>query len=215
MINKIINTLKNQYPEVEGTELIHKNPLELLVATILSAQATDKRVNIETKKLFKKYKTVKDYAKANLGDLQNDLKHINFYNNKAKFIKKCCEIIVDEYDGKVPNSMDELLKLPGVKRKTANVVLSHAFGKVEGIVVDTHVLRVSQRIGITKETIRERVEMDLMDKTPKKLWVDLGDMLITHGRRVCKARKPLCEICVINKMCLHYKKLKKPANSYL
>ena len=205
MFEKLILTLKEEYPEITGTELNYSNPLKLLIATILSAQATDKRVNIETKKLFKKYKTAKDFADSELSELQNDIKSINFYKNKAKYIKKSCQLILSDFNGEVPNSMEMLLTLPGVQRKTANVVLSHAFGKIEGIVIDTHVLRVSKRIGMTEEVKRDKIENDLMNKVSKKYWVDLGNMLITHGRRVCKARKPLCNICSINDMCLYYK----------
>lgn len=206
---EIIERLKKEYPEVKGTALNYSNPLELLVATILSAQTTDERVNMVTKDLFNKYRDARDYANADLEEFQNDIKSINFYRNKAKHIIECCRIIVDEYKGKVPDSMEELVKLPGVSRKTANVVLSNAFKKDEGIVVDTHVMRLSQRIGLTREKNRERIEKDLMNKFPRKYWFDLANLLITHGRRICKARNPLCEKCVLKDICEYYKSIKK------
>lgn len=205
----VVALLKKKYPEVTGTALQHENPLELLVATILSAQATDTLVNKVTMTLFKKYRTVEAYANADLAELQKDISSVNFYRNKGKFIKESCRMIVDEYNGEVPHTMEDLIRLPGVNRKTANVVLSHAFGRVEGIVVDTHVMRVSQRLGLTKETQRERIEADLMKKVPKREWVALGTMLITHGRRVCKARNPLCNHCVLTKECPFFRKTVK------
>ena len=153
----IVELLRKEYPDVKGTALHYTNPLELLVATILSAQTTDERVNMITKDLFKKYRTAEDYANADLEELQNDIRSVNFYRNKAKYIKQCCQILVEKYNGQVPDSMEELLKLPGVSRKTANVVLSNAFRKDEGIVVDTHVMRLSQRLGLTKEKDRDKI----------------------------------------------------------
>ncbi|RLF45492.1 MAG: endonuclease III, partial [Thermoplasmata archaeon] len=176
-----------------------------LIATILSAQTTDERVNMVTKDLFKKYKKAEDYAKVSLQELQNDIKSVNFYKNKGKFIKECCSIIASQYNGKVPDSMEELIKLPGVSRKTANVVLSNAFRKDEGIVVDTHVMRLSQRLGLTKEKNREKIEQDLMKKFPKEEWFDLANLLIAHGRKICKARNPMCEKCVLKEICQYYK----------
>lgn len=202
----IIDILKKEYPDVKGTALHYTNPLELLVATILSAQTTDERVNVVTKDLFKKYRKAEDYANASLEELQNDIKSINFYRNKARYIKQCCQIIAEEYNGKVPDTMEELLKLPGVSRKTANVVLSNAYRKDEGIVVDTHVMRLSQRLGLTKEKNRDKIEEDLMKKFPKEKWFDLANLLIAHGRKICKAKKPLCEKCVIRSFCEYYKK---------
>ena len=189
---EILKRLKKEYPDVRGTALNYSNPLELLVATILSAQTTDERVNIVTASLFKKYKEAEDYANASLEELQNDIKSINFYRNKAKYIKEACKIIVEKYGGKVPDSMEELVKLPGVSRKTANVVLSNAFRKDEGIVVDTHVMRLSKRLGLSNERDRDKIEQDLMKKYPKDSWFDIANLLITHGRRVCKARNPDC-----------------------
>ncbi len=197
----IVEILRKEYPDVKGTALHYTNPLELLIATILSAQTTDERVNIVTKDLFKKYKKAEDYANASLEELQNDIKSINFYRNKAKYIKQCCQILVENYNGEVPDSMEELLKLPGVSRKTANVVLSNAFRKDEGIVVDTHVIRLSQRLGLTKEKDRDKIEQDLMKKFPKEKWFDLANLLIAHGRKICKARNPLCNKCVLKDIC--------------
>ena len=201
----VVERLRREYPDVKGTALHYTNPLELLIATILSAQATDERVNMVTKDLFKKYKKAEDYAEVSLQELQNDIKSINFYKNKGKFIKECCSIIASQYNGKVPDSMEELIKLPGVSRKTANVVLSNAFRKDEGIVVDTHVMRLSQRLGLTKEKNREKIEQDLMKKFPKEEWFDLANLLIAHGRKICKARNPMCEKCVLKEICQYYK----------
>ncbi|MCD6474226.1 MAG: endonuclease III [Thermoplasmata archaeon] len=202
---EILKRLKKEYPDVRGTALNYSNPLELLVATILSAQTTDERVNIVTASLFKKYKEAEDYASASLEELQNDIKSINFYRNKAKYIKEACKIIVEKYGGKVPDSMEELVKLPGVSRKTANVVLSNAFRKDEGIVVDTHVMRLSKRLGLSNERDRDKIEQDLMKKYPKDSWFDIANLLITHGRRVCKARNPDCNNCVLKDICPYYK----------
>ncbi len=203
---EILKRLKKEYPDVKGTALNYSNPLELLVATILSAQTTDERVNIVTAaRLFKKYKEARDYANASLEELQNDIKSINFYRNKAKYIKEACKIIVEKYGGKVPDSMEELVKLPGVSRKTANVVLSNAFRKDEGIVVDTHVIRLSKRLGLTNEKNRDKIEQDLMKKYPKEAWFDIANLLIAHGRRVCKARNPDCDNCVLKDICPYYK----------
>jgi len=204
----IVDILRKEY-DVKGTALNHSSALELLVATILSAQTTDKRVNIVTEELFKKYRKAEDYANADIEELRNAIKSVNFYRNKAKYIKESCRIIVEEYGGKVPDSMEELIKLPGVHRKTANVVLSNAFGKVEGVVVDTHVMRLSQRLGLTKEKSREKIEQELMKKFSKDKWADLSNLLIAHGRNVCKARKPECEKCILKDRCRHYKQLKE------
>ena len=205
----IVEILKQEYPDVKGTALHYTNPLELLVATILSAQTTDERVNMVTKELFKKYRKAEDYANADLEELQNDIRSINFYRNKAKYIKKCCQILVEEYGGEVPGSMEELLKLPGVSRKTANVVLSNAFCKDEGIVVDTHVMRLSQRLGLTEEKDRNKIEQDLMEKFPKEKWFDLANLLIAHGRKICKARNPKCKECVLKNICPSYDEFTK------
>ncbi|MBC7080952.1 MAG: endonuclease III [Thermoplasmatales archaeon] len=198
---EIVDILKKEYPYVKGTALNYTNPLELLIATILSAQTTDERVNMVTKELFKKYRNAEDFAKADISELENYIKSVNFYKNKARYIKECCKIISEKYGGKVPVNMEELLSLPGVSRKTANVVLSNAFRKDEGIVVDTHVMRLSQRIGLTNEKNREKIEKDLMKKFPKDKWFDLSNLLIAHGRKICRAKNPLCEKCVLNKIC--------------
>ncbi len=204
----VVDILRKEY-DVKGTALNHSSALELLVATILSAQTTDKRVNIVTEELFKKYRKAEDYANADIEELREAIKSVNFYRNKAKYIKESCRIIVEEYGGKVPDSMEELIKLPGVHRKTANVVLSNAFGKVEGIVVDTHVMRLSRRLELTKEKNREKIEQELMKKFSKDKWADLSNLLIAHGRNVCKARKPECEKCILKDRCRHYKQLKE------
>jgi len=206
---EILERLKKEYPNVRGTALNYSNPLELLIATILSAQTTDKRVNMVTKGLFKKYKNARDYARADIKELQEMIKSVNFYKNKAKYIKEGCRIIDERYNGNVPDSMEELIKLPGVSRKTANVVLSNAFHKDEGIVVDTHVIRLSKRLGLTKENDRNKIEQDLMKKFPKEEWFDLANLLIVHGRQICKAKNPDCENCVLKDICPYYKEMKK------
>ena len=204
-ISEIIKLLKKEYPEAK-TELKFENPFQLLIATILSAQTTDNLVNKVTEKLFKKYKSPQDFVKAGVENLMEDIKSVNFYRNKAKNIVKMCEKIIKEYNGNVPQSLEELVKLPGVARKTANVVLSQAFGKAEGIVVDTHVRRVSQRLGLTENQDSEKVEQDLMNLLPKKEWISFPFRLILHGRRVCKAKNPDCENCILKKLCPSYKK---------
>lgn len=201
----MLTALKKAYPDVHGTALRHRNPLELLVATILSAQTTDVQVNRVTEKLFKKYRRAEDYADADLEELQNDIRSVNFYRNKGRFIQECCRIILNDYGGSVPDSMEELVKLPGVNRKTANVVLANAFGKVEGVVVDTHVMRVSRRLGLATEAKREKIEQELMTAFPREEWAILADMLIAHGRRVCRAQNPRCEECVLKEECLYYR----------
>jgi len=205
----IIEILEKEYPDLKGTALNHSSPLQLLVATILSAQTTDKRVNIVTEKLFFRYRNAEDFANADIDDLMDIIKSVNYYRTKARHIKEGCRIILDEYGGNVPDSMEELIKLPGVQRKTANVVLSNAFGKEEGIAVDTHVMRVSRRLGITEESAREKIERDLMRKFPRNRWSDLSNLLIAHGRNVCKARNPACEKCVLKDKCGYYKQLKE------
>ncbi len=202
---KILNLLKENYGEVKPF-LKFSNPLESLIATILSAQCTDERVNLVTKKLFKKYKSLKDYIKVPQEELEEDIKSTGFYKNKAKTIKNLCLTLKEKYGGEVPPSMEELTKIPGIGRKTANVVLSQAFGIVEGITVDTHVLRLSQRLGFTKEKDPEKVERDLMKIFPKEDWYQLSMLLILHGRRICNAKKPLCDKCFLNKVCPFPKK---------
>ncbi len=199
-ILEIIELLRKEYPDVRVT-LIHSNPLELLIATILSAQSTDKQVNEITRKLFKKNRSVYDYIKIPQEELEKEIYSSGFYRNKAKNIKKLCEILVRDFDGKVPETMEELLTLPGVARKTANIVLSGAFGKVEGIAVDTHVRRLSYRLGLTKNSNPDKIEKDLMELVPKKYWDIFSLLLIHHGRKVCTAKKPLCRDCILNRLC--------------
>lgn len=199
-INQIIIILKKDYPNAKCT-LDYKNPLELLVATILAAQCTDSRVNIVTKSLFKKYKSVKDYADANLSALEQEIRSTGFYKNKAKALKFSAQTILNDFGGMVPNNMGDLLKLRGVARKTANVVLSNCYGVLEGIIVDTHVTRLSQRLGLTKNKDLKKIEQDLMKIIPKKDWLLFANMLVFHGRAVCTAKKPNCAICHLNKIC--------------
>jgi len=196
---QIFDLLSKEYPDA-GCSLRHADPLELLIATILSAQCTDERVNIVTKDLFKKYRSVKDYANAELPELENDIHSTGFYKNKAKNIKNCCSEIIEKHGGKVPKTMEELVKLPGIGRKTANVVLGNAFG-VPGIVVDTHVLRLSQRLGLTRNEDPVKIEFDLMELFPKDGWTQISHQIVYHGRAVCNARKPLCDACKLLKHC--------------
>jgi endonuclease-3 len=197
---KIIGLLQKEYPDAK-TALNYTNPLELLIATILSAQATDKQINELTKTLFKKYRTAKDYANADLKELEQDIKPSGFYHNKARNIQKCCKMLVEKFHSQVPKTMDDLLELPGVARKTANIVQQNAYGVVEGIAVDTHVRRTSKRLGLTDEEDPEKIEQDLMEIVPKNKWGKITDLLITLGRRVCVAKKPKCAECVLNKIC--------------
>ncbi|HQU83684.1 MAG TPA: endonuclease III [Pyrinomonadaceae bacterium] len=197
---EIIKHLKKAYPDAHCA-LDHTNAFELLVATILSAQCTDERVNIVTATLFRKYRTPQDYLNVSQEELANDIKSINFFNNKTKSIQGTAQKLVDNFGGEVPQTMDELLTLNGVARKTANVVLGNAFGIASGVVVDTHVSRLSQRLGLTTETTPEKIEKDLSELVPKKDWVMFPHWLISHGRSVCNARKPKCEECVLNDIC--------------
>jgi len=198
---RILTLLRKEYPDVKGTELRFSNALELLVATILAAQCTDRKVNEVTETLFKRYKTAEDYAKADLEELQEFVKPTGFYRNKARFIKAAAEKLVKGFDSEMPRSIEEMTSLPGVARKTANIVLSNAFGINEGIAVDTHVMRLSERLGLTKEKNREKIEEDLMKLYPKTQWFGVSNLLITHGRRICVARHPKCGACVLNKLC--------------
>ncbi len=192
--------LEKQHPNAK-TALNYSNPLEILVATMLSAQTTDERVNIVTQNLFKKYRTPQDYANADIKELEQDIRSTGFYHNKARNLKKCCLLLVEKYHSQVPKTMEELLELAGVARKTANIVLYNAYGIISGIAVDTHVRRVSQRLGLTEHDDPAKIEQYLMQITPKEKWMKLTDLLIFHGRQVCIARKPKCEICVLNKIC--------------
>ncbi len=198
-VSRIIQILRKTYPDAECA-LHHDDPLQLLVATILSAQCTDKRVNRVTPALFKKYPNAKSFAEANLKELEQDIHSTGFYKNKAKAIKGCCQLILVNHGGQVPKTLEELVHLPGIGRKTANVVLGVAFG-VPGIVVDTHVKRLTYRMGLTKQTDPEKIEREMMEIIPKKDWTDFGLLLIAHGRAICEARKPKCEICPLNRLC--------------
>ncbi|MDH5202589.1 MAG: endonuclease III [Nitrospirota bacterium] len=199
-IVEIINRLRKDYPEPK-TALNFRTPFDLLVATILSAQATDVHVNRVTESLFKKYKSVKDYADVPLGILQKDVSSINFYKTKAKNIQNAAKMIVERFDSKVPKTMDELTQLPGVARKTANILLSSAYGINEGIAVDTHVKRLSYRLGLTKYEDPVKIEKDLMSITPKGEWGNLSHLLILHGRKICQAKKPKHHECVLYDIC--------------
>ena len=199
-VEEIIKRLEKVYPHPR-TALNYKTPFELLAATILSAQATDASVNRVTGRLFKKYKSIRGFDAAPLSELEKDVAGINFYRNKAKNIKSCAGIILARYKGKVPDTMEALVGLPGVARKTANVVLSNVFGKNEGIAVDTHVKRLSGRLGITRHTDPVKIEKALMDLAPRDQWGDLSHMLILHGRYVCTARAPKHKECVLYDIC--------------
>lgn len=196
----IVRLLKREYPEVECA-LVHDSPFELLIATILSAQCTDERVNIVTKELFAKYSTPAELFALPIPKLERLIQSTGFFRNKAKNIHDCCAKLVKEHQGEVPAQMDKLVELPGVGRKTANVVLGTAFRIASGVVVDTHVTRLSRRLGLTEHEDAVKIERDLIDVVPKKEWIDFSHRLIWHGRRVCKARKPVCEQCVLSDIC--------------
>ena len=197
---EIIKRLKKAYPEAHCA-LNHANAFELLIATILSAQCTDARVNIVTADLFRKYRGPQDYLKVPQTELERDIHSTGFFRNKAKNIQAACKRIIEEFHGEVPRTMNEILTLGGVARKTANVVLGNAFGIASGVVVDTHVSRLSQRLGLTKNKTPEKIEKDLQKLVPEKDWVMFPHWLITHGRQICIARKPLCSQCVLNDIC--------------
>lgn len=196
----LIKKLLDVYPEAHCA-LDHKNPLELLVATILSAQCTDERVNKVTPALFAKFPTAKDYANAELSTLEHFIRSTNFFKNKAKSLKGMGQRLIEKHGGEVPKSMEDLVELPGVGRKTANVVLGNAFGISSGIVVDTHVMRLSQRLGLSKQKTPEKIERDLLKIVPKEHWVQFSHWLITHGRAICNARSPRCEACFLRIKC--------------
>lgn len=197
---QIARRLSEQYPD--ATCALHfESPLELLVATILSAQCTDVRVNLVTKTLFRKYPTAAHYARAKLPELERDIQSTGFFRNKAKSIQNCCRILLERHDGRVPKEMAEFVELPGVGRKTANVVLGTAYGIATGVVVDTHVTRISRRLGLTEEKVPEKIESDLMAEFPQKDWIALSHRLIHHGRVCCAARKPACGECPLESMC--------------
>ena len=199
--DKIRKILRMTFPNVK-TRLKYKNPFELLVATMLSAQCTDKQVNSVTKELFKNLKTPYDFANASNKTIEELIRSTGFFRNKAKNIKNSSRILIEKYKGNVPDSLDELIKLPGIGRKTANVVLGSAFG-ISGIAVDTHVARISKRLGLTENIDPVKIEFDLMKIIPQKAWSDFSLQLIYFGRAVCKARKPSCKVCPLNDLCLH------------
>jgi len=197
---KIVRALKRDYP-VAACSLRYESPLQLLVATILSAQCTDQRVNIVTQSLFEKYKTAEDFARLRLPTLERAIQSTGFFRNKAKNIRGCCRELVDKYGGRVPESLDELVELAGVGRKTANVVLGTAFGIASGVVVDTHVGRISRRTGLTAESDPVKVEYELGGLVPRTEWIALSHRMIQHGRKVCRARRPNCEDCSMKGFC--------------
>ena len=197
---KIIELLENEYADAK-IALHYTNPLQLLIATILSAQATDEQINKITPSLFQKYRTAEDFADADIKELEQYIKSSGFYHNKARNIKNCCKMLVEKHKGKVPKTMADLVELPGVARKTANIVLQNAYGLIEGIAVDTHVRRLSQRLGLSKNEDPEKIERDLMRLVPRDKWARITDLLIFLGRQVCTARKPNCQGCVLNRIC--------------
>ena len=197
---EIIRRLKRAYPDAKCS-LNHSNPFELLVATILSAQCTDERVNLVTADLFRKYRKPEDYLKVSPRELEKDIQSTGFFRNKTKSIQGTSRVLTEEYGGKVPHSMEELLELPGVARKTANVVLGNAFDIKSGIVVDTHVTRLSHRLDLSQEKDPTKIERDLVELVPKKDWVIFSHLLIAHGRKICRARNPLCDECPVERLC--------------
>jgi endonuclease-3 len=203
-VKKIIPTLKDEYPDA-GPRLRFTNPLELLIAGILAAQCTDEKVNEVTVELFRKYKTARDYANADLDELMKEIYSTGTFRKKAARIKECCGIIATQYNGEVPTNMDELASLPGVGRKTANVLLADAFG-LPGIIMDTHAIRLSQRIGLSDKKLPDKIEFDLIEIIPKEHWTIFSHLLAFHGRAICVARKPKCEQCKINNLCEYYRK---------
>lgn len=197
---RVVQALRKAYP-VATCALHFRTPLELLVATILSAQCTDERVNQVTKDLFARYRTAADYASAPLEELERAIQSTGFYRNKARNLQACCRKLANDHGGEVPRDLEALVELPGVGRKTANVVLGTACGIASGVVVDTHVARVSRRLGLTRQKNPEKIEQDLMALIPREEWIDFGHRMIHHGRRYCTARKPNCEACPLGKLC--------------
>ena len=197
---KIIELLEKEHPDAK-VALHYSNPLELLVATMLSAQSTDETINKVTKTLFKKYTTPEDYANADLKELEQEVRSTGFYHNKAKSLKNSAKMLVETYHSQVPKTMEELIELPGVARKTANIVLANVYAVVAGVAVDTHVRRLAQRLGLSGNSHPNKIEQDLMSIVPKDKWMRITDLLIFHGRRVCTAKKPNCAGCVLNKIC--------------
>ncbi len=198
---KIIEQLGNEYPDANGTNLNYETPVQLLVATILSGQSTDEIVNEITSDLFQDYKTAEDFVEMDRQELENLIYSSGYYRNKAKWIQECCKRLVEEFDSKIPRDIKKLTDLPGVGRKTANVVLSEGFGIQQGIAVDTHVMRLAGRLSISDSDRREKIEKDLMELIPSDEWYHFSNLLITHGRKVCGARNPNCVKCVISKIC--------------
>lgn len=201
---KIIKLLQQEYPQAK-IALNFSNPLELLVATVLSAQSTDVTVNKVTPAVFNKYKNVRDYAQAERKELEQEIYSTGFYHNKAKNIIAAAKLLEEEYQGKIPMTMAEILNLPGVARKTGNIVLYNAYGVIAGIPVDTHVRRLSQRLGLTRQDDPEKIELDLMKLVPQKLWGKFSYLLIDHGRAICTAKKPKCPDCIVKELCPSYK----------
>ena len=199
-IDILLKRLDTAYPHA-SCALTYQTPLHLLIATILSAQCTDERVNRVTPELFEKYKTARDFAEADLEILQEDIRSTGFYKNKARAIQACCQKIVEKYNGKVPSTLEDLVKLPGVGRKTANLILGEIW-HIPGVVVDTHVRRLAKRLGLTRNDNAERVEQDLMRLIPRERWILFSHQLIHHGRQICTARKPACKKCFLNDICL-------------
>ncbi|MGA2798889.1 MAG: endonuclease III [Thermoguttaceae bacterium] len=197
---KIAGILREYYLDAK-CELDYQTPLQLLIATILSAQCTDDRVNLVTKSLFRKYPDAAAYANAPQKDLEREIQSTGFYHNKAKSIQSCCQSLLERYDGQVPHDIEKMIELPGIGRKTANVVLGTAFGIASGIVVDTHVTRVSQRLGLTQEKNPEKIEQDLLRQFPRKEWIAISNRMVHHGRYVCTARKPQCDSCPLGAIC--------------
>ena len=197
---QVVRLLRREYPDA-ACELHFASPLELLVATILSAQCTDQRVNQVTERLFEKYRTAADYVRTPLAELQRDIQSTGFFRNKAKSIVGCCKLLAERFGGQVPQELEVLVQLPGIGRKTANVVLGTAFGIASGVVVDTHVARVSRRLGLTRQKDAEKIEQDLMALVPKKEWIDFSHRMIHHGRRICAARRPKCDQCPLGDVC--------------
>ena len=202
-VRKIISIFEEDYPDTP-TRLNFTTPLELLVASILAAQCTDNRVNEVTKLLFSKYRSARDYADADLDVLMEEIHSTGAFRKKSNRIKLCCEVLVSKYDSEVPSSMEELTELPGVGRKTANMILVNCYGQ-PGVIMDTHVIRVSKRIGLTDKLQPDKMEQDIMEVVAKKNWASFSHLMVSHGRTVCSARKPKCERCRINRLCDYYR----------
>ncbi|HIH18451.1 TPA: endonuclease III [Candidatus Micrarchaeota archaeon] len=197
---KILSSLKRAYPEA-SCSLDHSSPLELLISTILSAQCTDERVNKVTPALFARFRTARSFADADIAELESFARSTGFFRNKAKNIKAACRIISERHNGKVPKTMEEMLELPGVARKTANIVLGNAYGVIEGVPVDTHAIRLSRLMGLTKNHDQNKIERDLMKLIPREDWLNISNLFVHHGRAVCIARRPACSKCPVNKLC--------------